>query len=335
MFWFRSIIVLSLCAVLAAGCGSSGGGTTPPTPVTLTAFAVSSAGSPVVGDTVQFTATATFSDGTTQNVAGQATWESSNQVVATITSGGLATFLAQGDTDIKATYRSSSGTSMSGTTHVSCSNKNPSRYTLTGTVTDATNGNPLPGVNARIFDGPDANRSAITDANGRYTMTNVAAGTFLVQYTRSDYETRSVPVTLTGDTSVTVQITALPASVTRFYGTYNTGLTILKQTCDFPFPVGPTGTFKIEGNTSGSSMTITIVERGTTRTYNGSMRADGSFSGNGGGIIAGFSPPQNKHEYNGSVSGTTNGNRVDATEFVNFTIPCPGATMQIGYSGSK
>jgi hypothetical protein len=134
---------------------------------------------------------------------------------------------------------------------------------------------------------------------------------------------------------VTVEITA-QTNVTRFHGTYNTALTILQQTCtEAPFPVGPTGTFKIEGNANGSSMTITIVERGTTRTYSGTLKSDGSFSGNGGGVIAGFTPPRNKHEYTGSVSGTSNGTRVDATEFVDFTIPCPGAKMQIGYSGNK
>ena len=58
-------------------------------------------------------------------------------------------------------------------------------------------------------------------------------------------------------------------------------------------------------------------------------------SDRGGGVIAGFSPPQNKHEYTGSVSGTSTGSSVNATEFVDFTIPCPGAKMQIGYSGSK
>src|SRR5205823_5491412 len=152
-----------------------------------------------------------------------------------------------------------------------------------------------------------AGRSGVTDGSGRFAIGNLAAGSFLVQFTRSDYETRSIGVALSADTSVTVQITAQVASVTRFYGTYNTALRILQQTCDFPFSVGPTGTFKIEGTTSGSSMTITIVERGTTRTYNGSIKGDGSFSGTGGGIIAGFSPPQEKHEYNGSVSGTSTG----------------------------
>jgi hypothetical protein len=303
--------------------------------VTLTGVTVSAGGSAAVGDTVQFTATATFSDGTTQTVTGQATWESSNTAIVTITSGGLATFVAQGEADIKATYRSSSGTTMSGTSRVTVANKAASRHTLTGSVSDSSSGSMLSGVNARILDGPDANRAAVTDATGRFSLPDVTGGSFLVQFTRANYETRSISVSMSGDTAVSVQITPQQASVTRFYGTYNTALTIHQQTCSEPFSVGPTGTFKIEGNTSGSSMSVTIVERGTTRIYNGSIKGDGSFSGNGGGVIAGFSPTKNKHEYTGSISGTTNGTRLDATEFVNFTIPCPGAKMQIGYSGSK
>jgi Carboxypeptidase regulatory-like domain/Bacterial Ig-like domain (group 2) len=330
-FWHRSVALLSIGSFFVSGCG--GGGTPPaPTPVTpiVTSVAVTGVGSPRVGDSVQLTATATLSDGTSQAITAQATWESSNQAIVTITSGGMATFVGQGDADIKATYKT-----VSGSQHVTVSTRTTPKFTLVGTVTDSTNGNPLPNVNARIVDGADAGRTATTDGSGRYSFSNVSSGTFLVQFTRSDYETRSISVSVGGDTTADVKITANVASVTRFYGTYNTNLTILQQTCDATFNVGPTGTFKLEGNTSGSSMTVTIVERGTTRTYNGSIRGDGSFSGNGGGIIAGFSPPQNKHEYNGSIAGTTNGSRLDATEFVNFTIPCPGATMRIGYSGSK
>jgi hypothetical protein len=334
-FWSRSLVGIVFVAVVTSGCGGGGSTGPTPTPATVTGVSVSGGGSPVVGDTVQFTATATFSDGTTQTVTGQVTWESSNTAIVTITSGGLATFLAQGDAEIKATYRSSSGTTMSGASRVTVASKAPSRYKLTGTVSDSTSGNMLSGVNARILDGPDANRTAVTDATGRFSMPDVTAGSFLVQFTRSDYETRSIPVAMSGDTAVSVQITSQQASVTRFYGLYNTTLTIHQQTCSEPFSVGPTGTFRIEGNTSGSSMSITIVERGTTRIYNGSIKGDGSFSGNGGGVIAGFSLPKNKHEYTGSISGTTNGTRLEATEFVNFTIPCPGAKMQIGYSGSK
>jgi hypothetical protein len=327
----RSLVLLSIVLITASGCG--GGGTPPaPTPVTptVTGVVVSGAGSPATGDTAQLTATATMSDGTTQVVTAQATWESSNQTVATVTSAGVASFLAAGDADIKATYKTVSGTS-----HVTVTTKATPKFTLTGTVTDSTNGNVLSGVKATILDGPDAGKSALTDANGKYSMASVSAGSFLVQFTRSDYETRSVGVVLNADTAVDVKITANQASVTRFYGTYATSLTILQQTCDFPFSVGPTGTFKMEGNTSGSSLTVTIVERGTTRTYTGSIKGDGTFSGTGGGVIAGFSPPKEKHEYNGSLSGTATGTRVDAVELVNFTIPCPGATMRIGYSGNK
>jgi hypothetical protein len=330
----RFIVPLLYVCLAIARCGGGGGSTTPtPTPSTptVTSVAVSGAGAPVVGDTVQLAATATLSDGTTQVVTGQATWESSNQAVATVTAAGVATFLAQGDADLKATYKS-----VSGTARVSVAAKSSPKYTLTGTVSDATNGNPLPGVNATILEGVDKGRSGVTGADGRYSIASVSAGTFLVQFTRSDYETRSVGVTVNADTSLDVKITANQASVTRFYGTYNTALTIQQQGCSFPFTVGPTGTLKLEGNTSGSSLTATIVERGTTRRYAGSIRTDGSFSGvNLDTVIAGFTPPRNKHSYSGSLSGTATGSRIDATEAITFGDPCPGATMKIAYSGSK
>jgi hypothetical protein len=329
--YHRAFALLTMGLLFAAGCGS--GATpapTPPATPTLTSIAVLGLGSPVAGDTVQLTATGTFSDGSTQTVTAQVTWQSSNQAIVTITSGGLASFLAQGDADIRATMNGITGTS-----HVTVAARQPSRFTLSGTVTDSATGAAVANANARILDGADAGKSGVTDAGGRFSIGDVGAGAFLVQFTRTDYETRSINVTMSGDTAVTMQLTPQAASVTRFYGTYNTALTIHQQTCDFPFAVGPTGTFKIEGNTSGSSMTITIVERGTTRTYQGAMQSDGSFIGNGGGVIAGFSPPVQKHEYTGSVAGVSNGSRVDATEFVTFTIPCPGAKMQIGYSGNK
>jgi hypothetical protein len=332
-FSHRTRVLSAIGLLFTIGCTHGSLSTPAPTSVTptVTAVNVSGAGSSVVGDTAQLTAIASLSDGSTKAVTSEATWESSNQAVVTVTAAGIATFVGQGDADVKATYKSVSGSS-----RVTVANKPVPKFTLTGTVTDSTNGNPLPNVNARVLDGPDAGRTGVTDATGRFTITSLSAGTFLVQFTRSDYETRSVGVSLNGgDAAVAVQITAVQSSVTRFYGTYNTSLTIQQQSCDFPFPVGPTGTFKIEGNTSGSSMTITIVERGTTRTYTGSIRGDGSFNGNGGGVIAGFSPPKQKHEYTGRVSGTSTGSRVEATEFVTFTIPCPGATMRIGYSGSK
>ncbi len=330
--WHRSVALLTIGMLVAAGCGSSGGGSPTPTPTptpTVTSVTVAGAGNPVAGDTAQLTAVANMSDGTTQNVTGQASWESSNQAVVTVSGSGLATFLSACDADLKATYKS-----VAGSAHVTCAPRGEPKYTLTGTVSDSVNGQHLASVTVTILDGPDAGRSNVSDGNGKYTITSVTSGSFTLQFSNINYSTKTVPVTVAADTTVDVTIVAA-ANVTKFYGTYNVKLTALQDTCDFPFDVGPTGTFKIDGNANGSSMNITIVERGTTRTYAGSMNGDGSFNGTGGGIIAGFSPPINKHEYNGSVSGTTTGSQLNATEFVNFTIPCLGAVMKIGYTGSK
>jgi hypothetical protein len=51
----------------------------------------------------QFTARATMSDGTTEDRTSTATWQSDNAVVATVSSQGMVTVLASGDTAISAT----------------------------------------------------------------------------------------------------------------------------------------------------------------------------------------------------------------------------------------
>lgn len=62
------------------------------------------------GATQQFTAIGTYSDGTTKDLTSTVTWTSSKTTVATITTGGLATALAQGSTTIKAASGGISGT---------------------------------------------------------------------------------------------------------------------------------------------------------------------------------------------------------------------------------
>jgi len=54
------------------------------------------------GATQQFNATGSYSDGSTQNVTGQAQWNSSKPAVATIGAGGLATAIAPGVTSVSA-----------------------------------------------------------------------------------------------------------------------------------------------------------------------------------------------------------------------------------------
>jgi uncharacterized protein YjdB len=65
----------------------------------------------VTGKTQQFTATGTYNNGTTQNLTNSAIWTSSAISVATVSSGGLATGVAQGSATITATSSTISGSS--------------------------------------------------------------------------------------------------------------------------------------------------------------------------------------------------------------------------------
>ncbi len=64
-----------------------------------------------MGQTQQFSATGTFSDGSTQNISSSVAWGSTNSAVAGVSSSGLATASAHGTTTITATSGSVSGSS--------------------------------------------------------------------------------------------------------------------------------------------------------------------------------------------------------------------------------
>ncbi|NVN92947.1 MAG: Ig-like domain-containing protein [Desulfuromonadales bacterium] len=65
-----------------------------------------------------FTATGTYSDGTTRDITSQVAWASSIPVRATIISGGAATTLSEGTTSISATLANASGVPVVGSTNL-------------------------------------------------------------------------------------------------------------------------------------------------------------------------------------------------------------------------
>ncbi|HVN92112.1 MAG TPA: Ig-like domain-containing protein [Terracidiphilus sp.] len=78
--------------------------------VTLTSIGVSPASPSIsAGATQQFTATATYSDGSTGNVTGSVIWASLKQSVATVSPTGLATGVGAGSTTITATMSGVTG----------------------------------------------------------------------------------------------------------------------------------------------------------------------------------------------------------------------------------
>jgi hypothetical protein len=74
----------------------------------VTAVTLSGTTPITVGETSQFTLTATLSDATTQNVSTSATWQSSNAVIASVSAVGDVTAVSPGTATISATYQGAS-----------------------------------------------------------------------------------------------------------------------------------------------------------------------------------------------------------------------------------
>ena len=105
-----SITLTLLASLLFAGCGGGGGGSTPAPVATLQSIALTPASLTVPAALVrQFTATGTYSDGSSKDITASATWTSGTTSVATVTTGGLVTSLAAGSSVITATSGSISG----------------------------------------------------------------------------------------------------------------------------------------------------------------------------------------------------------------------------------
>lgn len=142
-----------LALALLAGCGGGGGGgSTPPPPSrTLSSVQVGPATASVAaGSSVQYTATAVYSDATKADVTTQANWSTSAAGVASVDSGGKATTRSAGTATLTATFQGVSGTTSLTVTAATLKslavtatkNSLPSGLTLqllaTGTYSDGT-----------------------------------------------------------------------------------------------------------------------------------------------------------------------------------------------------
>jgi hypothetical protein len=102
-----------LAAALLAGCGSGDQGRDPILGVpaaTLASIAVTPATASVaIGAKQQFTATASYSDGSARDISANAAWSSATTSAGTVTATGLATGLRAGTTLISAAFEGKSG----------------------------------------------------------------------------------------------------------------------------------------------------------------------------------------------------------------------------------
>ncbi len=206
-------LLLSVCAFV--GCGgsssSSGGGTTPATLVSIQVTPATP--SIALGATQQFTATGSYSDGTTKSLS--ANWLSSTASVATINTSGLATGVGGGTTTISA----SSG-NITGTTTLTVTNPLVSITLTPATASVAVNGTQQYMATGKYTDGSTQNiTSTVTWQSSVTTVASInAAGLAIAKaagnttITAAQGSITSSPATLTV-TNPLVSIAVTPASV--------------------------------------------------------------------------------------------------------------------------
>ncbi len=258
---------------------------------TLTSIAVTPANpSFVVGATQQFTATGTYSDGTTSNITSTVTWATSSTATATISAAGLATGVAAGSANVTASLSGVTGAAEFNVTAPvitptlvsialtpatgSISVGTNQQFTATGTYSDGSTANISSTAAWSVSNPADASISATGLATG------VAAGTTNVTASLSGITgTASLTVTVpvTPPTLVSVAVTPASASIavgaTQQFtatGTYADGTTAnISTAASWSVSSTTVATISATGLATGStagSANVTAIVSGITGT---------------------------------------------------------------------
>ena len=172
-------------------------------PATLNSIAVTPTNPTIIaGGTQQFTATGTYSDGSTQNITSQATWTSSSTAVATINPSGLATGASAGSTTITAALSGVTGSasltvqSPPTLSSIAVTPTNPTiivgatqQFTATGTYSDGSTQNIT---------------SQVTWASSNTAVATVSAGGLAIGQSGGSSTVSAALSGLTGSTTLTV-----------------------------------------------------------------------------------------------------------------------------------
>lgn len=239
------------CFMAVLSCGSK---TTAPATSTVTTSSVAIAAASIFtgpGQQVQFTATATMSDGTTQNVSSQAAWQSSNTSVLTVSSTGLATSVTEGDAKLTATY-----TGVTGSSDVAVR----IQWSVKGRMLSAADGAPLTGGFGIAV---EAGVQQITgSSDGAYSISGLGSPTSkTIQVSATGFVTRSTTLSVNGArTGVDISLISLasPFSLT-FYREFLRGAAdnngLLQNS--FRWDVSPS--FYINTRNGGSEMPASVI----------------------------------------------------------------------------
>jgi hypothetical protein len=145
---------------------------------------------------------ARMSDGSSRDVTTAAAWESSNTRVATVSSTGNVSVVANGELDVRATYQG-----VSGSMHLTVSL--PANFTVTGIVTEAgPNGQRIAGARVQVVGGSHT----FTDAQGTFTLADTPAGRAILEVTKDGYQMYSNELTVNQDLQVTITLSRATGS---------------------------------------------------------------------------------------------------------------------------
>jgi Bacterial Ig-like domain (group 2) len=106
---FGCAIFLSLALFAVSGCGNGSNKTGTPAPAVQSIAVAPGSATILMGKQQQFSATATYSDGSTKPAPAGLTWSSSNTAIATVDSSGLVKGVAPGNVTISAAVGSANG----------------------------------------------------------------------------------------------------------------------------------------------------------------------------------------------------------------------------------
>src|SRR5262249_4009863 len=95
----------------------------------------------------------------------------------------------------------------------------PQTFSLSGRVTDNTTSTPIVGATLSIADGPNAGKSAMSDASGNYTFTGLQQSGFTVTASARTYLSQSKSVTLTANQTLDFTLQSTPPPGSQFVST--------------------------------------------------------------------------------------------------------------------
>ena len=261
------------------------------------------------GNTLQYTATGTYSNSSTANITGSVTWTSSNTGVATINGSGLATGQSNGSTTITATLGA-----ISGNTGLSVTSAVLESITVTPANNSVADGNTLQYI-----------------ATGSYSDSSTANITGSVSWNSSNTGVATINGSglATGQNTGSTTITATQGAILG-----NTGLTITVPVL-VSIAVTPANSSVPDGNTIQYTATGTYSNSSTVN-ITGSVTWSSTNTGvaiiNGSGLATGQSLGGTKITATlGAISDTTD-ITVTAPVLVSITVTPDNSSVEVGNS---